>query len=44
MTAFRSRSALVQHLEQINWQTEVWIAEEPGHLIHFNGENFFGPH
>ncbi len=34
---------LAQHLEQVNWQTEVWIADEPEHLIHFNGENFIGP-
>lgn len=44
MTVFRDRSTLAQHLEQINWQTEVWLADEPEHLIHFNGENFIGPH
>ena len=24
-------------------QTEVWIAENPDHLIHYNGEKFLGP-
>jgi hypothetical protein len=44
MTAFRDRSMLAQHLEQVNWQTEVWIADEPEHLIHFNGGNIIRPH
>ena len=26
------------------WESEVWIAESPSHLIHFNGERFLGPH
>ncbi len=25
-------------------QTEVWVAEAPTHLIHFNGERFLGPY
>ena len=25
-------------------ETEVWIAESPTHLIHFNGERFLGPY
>ncbi|MHB8998334.1 MAG: BsuBI/PstI family type II restriction endonuclease [Thermoanaerobaculia bacterium] len=25
------------------WETEVWIAENPDHMIHFNGEKFLGP-
>jgi BsuBI/PstI restriction endonuclease domain len=26
------------------WETEVWIADAPSHLIHFNGERFLGPY
>jgi hypothetical protein len=31
-------------LNDISWETEVWIAESPTHLIHFNGERFLGPY
>ncbi|MBV9178907.1 MAG: hypothetical protein JO297_17910 [Nitrososphaeraceae archaeon] len=27
-----------------SWETEVWVAESPGHMIHFNGERFLGPY
>ena len=26
------------------WESEVWIAEDPDHMIHFNGERFLGPY
>jgi hypothetical protein len=28
----------------IAWETEVWVAEHPTHLIHFDGERFLGPY
>lgn len=31
-------------LTEIAWETEVWLAEMPDHLIHFNGDRFLGPH
>jgi hypothetical protein len=34
---------LVGYLNDIAWGTEVWVAETPMHLIHFNGERFLGP-
>ncbi|MFS2517149.1 MULTISPECIES: BsuBI/PstI family type II restriction endonuclease [Parabacteroides] len=30
-------------MADIAWETEVWIAENPGHMIHFNGDRFIGP-
>jgi hypothetical protein len=27
----------------IAWGTEVWIAETPDHMIHYNGDKFLGP-
>jgi len=27
-----------------SWETEVWVAEAPSHLFHFNGERFLGPY
>ena len=29
---------------QIAWESEVWIAEDANHMIHFNGERFLGPY
>lgn len=44
VTAFLSRRAMVAYLSEIAWETEVWVAEDPTHLIHFNGERFLGPY
>jgi type II restriction enzyme len=44
VTAFLSRDATRSFLAQISWETEVWVAENPDHLIHFNGERFLGPY
>jgi len=44
VTAFASREAMRSFLAQISWETEVWVAEDPSHLIHFNGERFLGPY
>lgn len=44
VTAFLDRRAMLKYLNDISWETEVWIAESPTHLIHFNGERFLGPY
>ncbi|MBI5666710.1 MAG: restriction endonuclease [Chloroflexi bacterium] len=43
VTAFPSFAEFRKHLRAIAWDTEVWIAEAPEHLIHFNGDRFLGP-
>jgi len=43
VTAFLDRRTLAQYLDEISWETDVWVAEHPTHLIHFNGERFLGP-
>jgi hypothetical protein len=43
VTAFLTRRDLVKYLADIAWETEVWVAEAPTHMIHFNGERFLGP-
>jgi len=43
VTAFATKRDLTRHLGDIAWETEVWVAEAPSHLIHFNGERFLGP-
>ncbi|MGA9779649.1 MAG: BsuBI/PstI family type II restriction endonuclease [Limisphaerales bacterium] len=44
VTAFASRDVMRSFLTLLSWETEVWIAEDPDHLIHFNGERFLGPY
>lgn len=44
VTAFLNRSTMIKYLAEISWETEVWIADSPTHLIHFNGERFLGPY
>ena len=43
VTAFPDRKALSSYLPDISWETEVWVAEAPDHMIHFDGERFLGP-
>ncbi|MCP4218241.1 MAG: restriction endonuclease [bacterium] len=44
VTAFPTRSTMAKYLSDISWETEVWVADSPTHLIHFNGERFLGPY
>jgi len=44
VTAFLDRQTFGRFQQQISWETEVWIANEPDHIIHFNGARFLGPY
>lgn len=44
VTAFPDRKTMGKYLGDISWDTEVWVAEAPTHMIHFNGDRFLGPH
>ena len=44
VTAFPSRTIMSRYLADIDWDTDVWVAESPSHLIHFNGPRFLGPY
>lgn len=44
VTAFLDKKTMGQYLNDISWETDVWIAESPSHLIHFDGERFLGPY
>ncbi|MGB4800512.1 MAG: BsuBI/PstI family type II restriction endonuclease [Candidatus Saccharimonadales bacterium] len=44
VTAFLDRATFRTWVKDIAWETEVWIADNPTHLIHFNGDKFMGPH
>ena len=44
VTAFPNRAVMGRYLSEIAWETEVWVADAPSHLIHFDGERFLGPY
>jgi adenine-specific DNA-methyltransferase len=44
VTAFPDRRTMAKHLADISWETDVWVADAPTHLIHFNGDKFLGPY
>ena len=44
VTAFPNRAVMSRYLGDIAWETEVWVADAPSHLIHFNGQRFLGPY
>ncbi|EMV3166805.1 restriction endonuclease [Escherichia coli] len=44
VTAFPNSSIMGRYLGEIAWETEVWVADAPSHLIHFNGVRFLGPY
>lgn len=43
VTAFLDFKKYKRFSEQLAWETEVWIAEMPDHMIHLNGDKFLGP-
>lgn len=44
VTAFLNRDTFRKFAPDIAWETEVWIADAPDHLIHFDGHKFLGPY
>ena len=43
VTAFFDFKTFKKFSESLAWETEVWIAEVPDHMIHLNGDMFLGP-
>ena len=43
VTAFLDFATYKKFSDAIAWETEVWIAEMPEHMIHLNGDRFLGP-
>lgn len=43
VTAFSDLKTYKKFADQLAWDTEVWIAEMPDHMIHLNGDRFLGP-
>ena len=44
VTAFPSRAVMSKYWNELAWETEVWVADHPDHMIHLNGSRFLGPY
>ncbi len=44
VTAFLRVRDFRKYAADIAWETEVWLADTPDHMIHFNGPKFLGPY
>jgi len=44
VTTFLNKKEFKKWIIEIAWETEVWIADNPDHLIHFDGHKFLGPY
>lgn len=43
ITAFPDFKTYKKFSQELAWETEVWLAEIPDHMIHLNGDRFIGP-
>lgn len=44
VSCFPDRAEFRRYVTMIAWETEVWCADHPTHMIHYNGERFLGPY
>lgn len=44
VSCFPDRAEFRKYVSAIAWETEVWCADHPTHMIHYNGERFLGPY
>lgn len=44
ISAFPDKKTFTHYVQEIALETEAWIADNPTHMIHFNGDKFIGPH
>jgi len=44
VSAFPNRKVFTRYVDHIAWETEVWTADAPSHMVHFNGPRFLGPY
>lgn len=44
VSCFPDRATFRKYVDQIAWESEVWCADHPTHMIHYNGDRFLGPH
>jgi hypothetical protein len=42
VSAFPDKKVFAKYIQDIAWETEVWISDNATHMIHFNGDKFIG--
>jgi hypothetical protein len=40
ITAFPTKKEFKKYFDETAWETEIWLADEPDHMIHLNGPKF----
>lgn len=43
VSAFEDMDSFGKWVKKISWETEIWVASDPTHMIHYNGDRFYGP-
>ncbi|MCB2298881.1 BsuBI/PstI family type II restriction endonuclease [Clostridium tagluense] len=43
VSCFPDKAIFKKYFTDIAWDTEVWLSNEPDHMIHLNGDRFMGP-
>ena len=43
VSAFADLKSFAKWASGISWETEIWVASDPSHMIHYNGDRFYGP-
>lgn len=43
VSAFEDLKSFAKWAPGISWETEIWVADNPTHMIHYNGDRFYGP-
>ena len=44
ISAFPDKRTFARFALDVAWETEVWVADNPTHMVHFNGSKFLGPY
>ena len=44
ISAFPDKRTFARYAPDVAWETEVWVADNPTHMVHFNGSRFLGPY
>ncbi|MFV0458428.1 MAG: BsuBI/PstI family type II restriction endonuclease [Actinomycetales bacterium] len=44
VSCFPDRAEFRRYADKIAWESEVWCADHPTHMIHYNGEGLLGPY
>ena len=44
ISAFPDKRTFARFASDVAWETEVWVSDNPTHMVHFNGDKFLGPY